>query len=93
MGFSQNEGYRFGGPYNTDYSILGSRLGSPYFGKLPDVVPSVLLVAREPCHICAWLGPRVFYHGGCQIAFHCTVQSIGVQAWYPTSPSLPKVLS
>ena len=24
-----------GGPYNRDYSILGSILGSPYFGKLP----------------------------------------------------------
>ena len=24
----------FGGPYNEDYSILGSILGSPYFGKL-----------------------------------------------------------
>ena len=24
-----------GGPYNKDYSILGSILGSPYFGKLP----------------------------------------------------------
>ena len=28
-------GYPFGGPYNKDYSILGSILGSPYFGKLP----------------------------------------------------------
>ena len=24
------------GPYNKDYSILGSILGSPYFGKLPN---------------------------------------------------------
>ena len=31
-----NLGYIFGGPYNTDYSILGSILGSPYFGKLPN---------------------------------------------------------
>ena len=23
-----------GGPYNKDYNILGSILGSPYFGKL-----------------------------------------------------------
>ena len=36
MGVSQNQGYLFGGPYNKDYSILGSILGSPYFGKLPD---------------------------------------------------------
>ena len=27
--------YLFGGPNNKDYSILGSILGSPYFGKLP----------------------------------------------------------
>ena len=25
----------FRGPHNKDYSILGSILGSPYFGKLP----------------------------------------------------------
>ena len=25
----------FGGPYHKDYSVLGSILGSPYFGKLP----------------------------------------------------------
>ena len=24
-----------GGPYNKDYRILGSMLGSPYLGKLP----------------------------------------------------------
>ena len=28
-------GVPFWGPYNKDYSILGSRMGSPYFGKLP----------------------------------------------------------
>ena len=35
MGVSQNYGYHFGGPNNKDYSILGSILESPYFGKLP----------------------------------------------------------
>ena len=35
MGVPKNYGYLFGGPYNKDYSILGSILGSPYFGKLP----------------------------------------------------------
>ena len=35
LGGSQNKGYHFGGPNNKDYSILGSTLGSPYFGKLP----------------------------------------------------------
>ena len=35
MGVSQNWGYHFRGPNNKDYNILGSILGSPYFGKLP----------------------------------------------------------
>ena len=38
MGVSLNYGYLFGGPHNKDYSILGSILGSPYFGKLPYVL-------------------------------------------------------
>ena len=28
----------FGGPYNKDYSILGSILGSPHFGKVPNII-------------------------------------------------------
>ena len=32
---SKNEGYLFGDPYNKDYSILGSILGFPHFGKVP----------------------------------------------------------
>ena len=35
IGFSLNQGYHFGGPYYQDYPILGSILGSLYFGKLP----------------------------------------------------------
>ena len=35
MGVSQKWGYHFGGPNKKDYGILGSILGSPYFGKLP----------------------------------------------------------
>ena len=30
-----NLGVRFGGPNNKVYSIWGSIVGSPYFGKLP----------------------------------------------------------
>ena len=30
-----------GGPYNKDYSILGSILGSSYLGKLPNGVQRV----------------------------------------------------
>ena len=36
-GLAGNYGYHFGGPHNKDYSILGSILGLPYFGKLPGV--------------------------------------------------------
>ena len=43
MEVSQNWGYLFGGPHNKDYSIWGSILGSPYFGKLP------FIVKRESC--------------------------------------------
>ena len=35
MGVSQNYGYHFKGLYIKGYNILGSILGSPYFGKLP----------------------------------------------------------
>ena len=34
-GFPEIRGTLFGGPHNKDYSILGSILGSPNFGKLP----------------------------------------------------------
>ena len=36
MGVYQNEGYHFRGSSKKDYSILGSILGSPYFGKVPN---------------------------------------------------------
>ena len=35
VGVSQKKVYLVGGPYNKDYSILGSILGSPYVGKAP----------------------------------------------------------
>ena len=34
-GFPKIRGSPFGVPINKDYFILGSILGSPYFGKLP----------------------------------------------------------
>ena len=34
-GFLKIRGTFLGGPHNKDYSILGSILGYPYFGKLP----------------------------------------------------------
>ena len=34
-GFPEIRGTLFWGPYNKDYSICGSILGSPHFGKLP----------------------------------------------------------
>ena len=33
-GFPKSRGTFLGGPHNKDHSILGSILGSPYFGKL-----------------------------------------------------------
>ena len=41
MVVSQNEGYQFGGPNSKDYSILGSILGSPHFGKPPNHASSL----------------------------------------------------
>ena len=38
VGVSESYGYLLGGPNHKDYNILGSILGSPYFGKLPSVV-------------------------------------------------------
>ena len=35
-GFSKISGAFWGGPYNKDNNILGSILGSPYLGKLPN---------------------------------------------------------
>ena len=40
MGVSQNWGYLLRGPYDQEHRILGSILGSPYFGKLPSL-PSI----------------------------------------------------
>ena len=37
MGVSQDRGIMLGGPHNKDCSIWGSILGSPYFGKLPNL--------------------------------------------------------
>ena len=45
---SQNKGYLFGGPYNKDYSILGSILGYLNFGKLPFVVSQYVLSSGFP---------------------------------------------
>ena len=42
-GFPKIRGTIFGGPHNKDYSMLGSILGSPYFGKLPNEVPTFTL--------------------------------------------------
>ena len=43
-GFPEIRGTLFGGPYNKDYNIFGSILGSPDFGKLP----SGLCIPQEP---------------------------------------------
>ena len=49
MGVSQNWGYLLGGPNNKDYSILGSILGYPYFGKLPYMTTLARAFCRYFC--------------------------------------------
>ena len=44
-GFPKLGGSLIGGPYNKDYSILGSILGSPHFGKLPYVASDGILMS------------------------------------------------
>ena len=41
-------GYPFGGPHIKDYSMLGSTLGSPYFGKLPCITLQCYLPQQLP---------------------------------------------
>ena len=53
MGISQNSGYHFGGPYNKDYSVLGSILGSPYLWKLPDRFRGMAGPERSHAHVAA----------------------------------------
>ena len=48
MGVSQIRGTLFRGPYNKDYIILGSILGSPYFGKLPHDFQGLGFRVRAP---------------------------------------------
>ena len=38
-GFPKIRGTLIGGPRNKDYSILGSILGSPNFGNVPNIKP------------------------------------------------------
>ena len=38
------------GAHNKDYQILGSILGSPYLGKLPDLFFTILLSRCEGMH-------------------------------------------
>ena len=45
MGVSPIWGYHFEGPNNKDFSILGSILGSPYFGKLPYSARNLIIVS------------------------------------------------
>ena len=55
MGVSQNQGYLCCGPYKEDYSeysILGSILGSPYLGKPPYSCRPQLL--RAGGHVGVW---------------------------------------
>ena len=55
---SQNDGYLIQGPHNKDCSILGSILGSPYFGKLPQSTRELSLVGHLSMNI--WLCHMAF---------------------------------
>ena len=45
-GFPKKWVYLFGGPHSTGYNILGSILGSPYFGNLPYNPYIITIVGR-----------------------------------------------
>ena len=47
MNISQNQGYHFGGPYNEDYSIMGSILGFPYFLEATIFRPATMCSTRH----------------------------------------------
>ena len=49
----QIRGTIFGGPHNMDYSILGSKLGPPNFGKLPYTSSNIILgsSSRQDCFV------------------------------------------
>ena len=57
MGVSQNLGVPFWGPNNKDYSILGSILGSPYFGKLPNQENHEIMRLKRSRCCCSLLSP------------------------------------
>ena len=61
---SQNWGVPFWGPNNNkDYSILGSILGSPHFGKLPYYDP----LAHLPSSLALTVQGPLFVHLGCLV--------------------------
>ena len=49
----------FGGPYNKDYSTLGSLLGSAHFGKLPSLQTSTFQPDLLRCYGAQGYGVRV----------------------------------
>ena len=51
-------GVPFGGPQNQDYSKLGSRLGSPYFGKVPvfSMLRSFSVKSNGKQHVVCFIG-------------------------------------
>ena len=79
MGVSQNYGYLFGGPNNKDYSILGSILGSPYFGKLP-----YLACKQEGKAVCLLL-TRCSSQGPCRYMSGCQYSGPFLDPYYNTA--------
>ena len=79
MGVSQNCGYLFGVPILNDYSILGSILGSPYFGKLPYEVMNRTQrgqVRASLRSVSCWAGSGRFY-GFSWVFSECKIVCVG----------------
>ena len=57
LGVSQNGGTLFGGPYNKDYSILGSKLGPPILGNYHFPF-SQLFQLTKPLHPAGMIQPE-----------------------------------
>ena len=52
----------YGGPYNKDYDILGSILGSPILGKLPSIY--IYICTYASFHITITSSIQLFLGGG-----------------------------
>ena len=64
LGFPKTRGAFFGDSYNQDYSILGSILRSPYFGKQPLQDARLSGPVRLNSTLCKYLPSRLSLFSG-----------------------------